>query len=74
MGGSYNLVISKVPFLRQGQSPVVTVRCLPFCHRAEFPEWTPECLLEILGNVYGQNDAPAAWYKVFNDEVLKAGF
>ena len=23
---------------------------------------------------YGQNDAPAAWYKVFNEEVLRAGF
>lgn len=31
-------------------------------------------LIEVLGNVYGQNDAPAAWYKVFDQEVLKAGF
>ena len=33
-----------------------------------------DCLIEVLGNVYGQTDAPAAWYKVFNEEVLKAGF
>eukprot|EP00435_Cladocopium_sp_Y103_P057373 s281_g19.t1 len=31
-------------------------------------------LVEVLGNVYGQNDAPASWYKVFDDEVHKAGF
>eukprot|EP00435_Cladocopium_sp_Y103_P029371 s1599_g7.t1 len=31
-------------------------------------------LVEVLGNVYGQNDAPASWYKVFDDEVLKTGF
>ena len=32
------------------------------------------CLVEVLGNVYGQNDAPASWYKVFDEEVHKAGF
>ena len=31
-------------------------------------------LVEVLGNVYGQNDAPAAWYKVFDGEVIKSGF
>ena len=31
-------------------------------------------MVEILGNVYGQNDAPSAWYKVFDAEVLAAGF
>eukprot|EP00435_Cladocopium_sp_Y103_P012259 s60_g3.t1 len=31
-------------------------------------------LVEVLGNVYGQNDAPAAWYKAFDSEVLKTGF
>eukprot|EP00435_Cladocopium_sp_Y103_P047981 s941_g14.t1 len=31
-------------------------------------------LVEVLGNVYGQNDAPASWYKVFDQEVLKTGF
>ena len=38
------------------------------------PGASQEQLVEILGNVYGQNDAPAAWYKVFDQEVLKAGF
>eukprot|EP00435_Cladocopium_sp_Y103_P016757 s3691_g4.t1 len=31
-------------------------------------------LVEVLGNVYGQNDAPSSWYKVFDQEVLRAGF
>ena len=31
-------------------------------------------LIEVLGNVYGQNDAPAAWYKVFDAAVLQTGF
>ena len=55
---------------------------LPKCYRPLYaripaggiPGVDEECLLEVLGNVYGQNDAPAAWYKVFNEEVLKAGF
>eukprot|EP00435_Cladocopium_sp_Y103_P050219 s645_g15.t1 len=55
---------------------------LPSCYRPLYaripaggiPGTDEESLIEILGNVYGQNDAPAAWYKVFNDEVLKAGF
>ena len=31
-------------------------------------------LVEVLGNVYGQNDAPAAWYRVFDNEVRATGF
>ena len=31
-------------------------------------------LVEVLGNAYGQHDAPASWYKVFDDEVLTTGF
>ena len=31
-------------------------------------------LIEVLGNVYGQNDAPAAWYKVFDAAVFQTGF
>eukprot|EP00435_Cladocopium_sp_Y103_P020594 s2229_g5.t1 len=55
---------------------------IPECYRPLFanlpaggiPGVDPECLLEILGNVYGQNDAPAAWHKVFDEAVVKAGF
>ena len=55
---------------------------LPTCYRPLFtrlpaggiPGVHPDSLIEVLGNVYGQNDAPAAWYKVFNEEVLAAGF
>jgi hypothetical protein len=42
--------------------------------QARIPGVDPECLIEILGHVYGQNDAPAAWYRVFDQEVLRAGF
>ena len=31
-------------------------------------------LVEVLGNVYGQNDAPAAWYRVFDEESAVHGF
>ena len=55
---------------------------LPACYKPLFaripaggiPGIDKDCLIEVLGNVYGQNDAPAAWYKVFNDEVIAAGF
>ena len=55
---------------------------LPKCYRPLYarlsaggiPGIDEDCLIEVLGNVYGQNDAPAAWYKVFNKEVLRAGF
>ena len=55
---------------------------LPACYKPLFaripaggiPGIDKDCLIEVLGNVYGQNDAPAAWYKVFNDEVVAAGF
>eukprot|EP00434_Breviolum_minutum_P035842 symbB.v1.2.031741.t1/scaffold3487.1/size55659/4 len=36
------------------------------------PGVSPEAVIEICGNLYGQNDAPAAWFKAF-DEELRAG-
>eukprot|EP00435_Cladocopium_sp_Y103_P049592 s603_g15.t1 len=38
------------------------------------PGASEDQLVEVLGNVYGQNDAPSSWYKVFDEEVQKAGF
>ena len=38
------------------------------------PGVSDDQLVEVLGNVYGQNDAPSSWYRVFDDEVQKAGF
>ena len=64
----------KGAFLEAGPIPSCYRPLFAFLPPGEIPGVDPECLLEILGNVYGQNDAPAAWYKVFNDEVLKAGF
>ena len=34
----------------------------------------PEAVLEVVGNVYGQNDAPCAWYCTFNDEAVQSGW
>lgn len=39
--------------------------------QARIPGVDPECLIEILGHVYGQNDAPAAWYRVFDQKSLE---
>ena len=33
-----------------------------------------DAVLEVTGNVYGQNDAPLAWHKTFDDESLKIGW
>ena len=33
-----------------------------------------DAVIEILGNVYGQNDAPAAWFKEFNKVALGIGW
>ena len=33
-----------------------------------------DAVLEIVGNVYGQNDAPCAWYKTFDSEVTSIGW
>ena len=31
-------------------------------------------MLEVIGNVYGQNDAPLAWHKTFDEEACKIGW
>ena len=31
-------------------------------------------VIEVVGNVYGQNDAPVAWYKTFDREVTEIGW
>eukprot|EP00435_Cladocopium_sp_Y103_P058196 s1061_g20.t1 len=33
-----------------------------------------DAVIEVVGNVYGQNDAPAAWYSTFDSEVLAGGW
>jgi hypothetical protein len=33
-----------------------------------------DVLIEVTGNVYGQNDAPLNWNKVFDEAALQAGF
>lgn len=31
-------------------------------------------VIEVLGNVYGQNDAPTSWFQTFNAAALKLGW
>ena len=38
------------------------------------PGVPPDAVIEILGNVYGQNDAPAAWFKEFVTFAQSAGW
>lgn len=33
-----------------------------------------DAVLEVTGNVYGQNDAPLAWHRTFDDEALRIGW
>eukprot|EP00435_Cladocopium_sp_Y103_P043787 s1055_g12.t1 len=33
-----------------------------------------DAVIEVLGNVYGQNDAPAAWFREFNGVVQQLGW
>lgn len=33
-----------------------------------------DAVIEVIGNVYGQNDAPASWFKTFHQEAVTAGW
>ncbi len=33
-----------------------------------------DAVIEVLGNVYGQNDAPVAWYRTFDAEAQRVGW
>ena len=33
-----------------------------------------ESVIEVIGNVYGQNDAPVAWYKTFDASAIEIGW
>lgn len=38
------------------------------------PSVPPDAVIEILGNLYGQNDAPAAWFRTFDKELQALGW
>eukprot|EP00435_Cladocopium_sp_Y103_P031858 s655_g8.t1 len=42
--------------------------------RGGIPGVPPDAVLEVVGNLYGQNDAPLAWHKTFDSEAIKAGW
>ena len=33
-----------------------------------------DCVIEVVGNLYGQNDAPRAWHNTFDREATQAGW
>ena len=67
------LVMSVVPFLKQAQWTPGSDHCLPTSLREEFG-LPPDAVIEVCGNVYGQNDAPAAWFKEFASFVTSTGW
>ena len=38
------------------------------------PGIAPNSVIEVVGNVYGQNDAPVAWYRTFDQVALSLGW
>ena len=38
------------------------------------PGLSSESVIEVVGNVYGQNDAPVAWYKTFDASACEIGW
>ena len=38
------------------------------------PGVDPEAVIEVLGNVYGQNDAPSAWFSTFDEAAQSFGW
>ena len=38
------------------------------------PGLPPDSVIEVIGNVYGQNDAPVAWYKTFDASATEIGW
>ena len=38
------------------------------------PGVPPDAVIEVIGNVYGQNDAPSAWFRTFDEEATKIGW
>eukprot|EP00435_Cladocopium_sp_Y103_P054627 s220_g17.t2 len=38
------------------------------------PGLDPEAVIEVVGNIYGQNDAPSAWFQTFDKEVRSLGW
>ena len=38
------------------------------------PNLPKDAVIEVLGNVYGQNDAPASWFATFRQTAIEAGW
>ena len=69
-----NLGDIKGAFLEAGPIPA-KYRPLYASHPAGgIPGVSSEDVIEIVGNLYGANDAPSQWYKEFDQQAREAGF
>ena len=48
------------------------VRCSPRPPAGGIPNVPHDAVIEVVGNVYGQNDAPASWFRTFDSEAKAA--
>ena len=64
----------KGAFLEAGPLPEQFRPLFASMPRGGIPSVPSDAVLEITGNLYGQNDAPLAWHKTFDEEAIKIGW
>ena len=64
----------KGAFLEAGPLPAEFRPLLARQPAGGIPGVPPDAILEVTGNVYGQNDAPLAWHRTFHEEACKIGW
>ena len=64
----------KGAFLEAGRLPKQFQPLYASQPKGGIPGVPSDAVLEVTGNLYGQNDVPLAWHKTFDDEALRAGW
>ena len=64
----------KGAFLEAGPLPEQFRPLFASMPRGGIPGVPSSAVLEITGNLYGQNDAPLAWHKTFDEEAIRIGW
>ena len=73
-GWSLQLGDIKGAFLEAGPLPEAYRPLYAEQPRGGIPGLPSNAVIEVVGNVYGQNDAPHAWYKTFDEEAVALGW
>ena len=73
-GWTLNLGDIKGAFLEAGPIPEKYRPLFAAQPPGGIPGVDPSAVIEIVGNLYGANDAPAQWYKEFDAQAQAAGF